>query len=262
MLRVLFDRLSLQCDALLLMRANTQKLTTAAVCTALAVIMCVMTAYLPLSFMPLYLAAFCIFLACKRGSLPYGLLCAAASVGLMFWMTGLTVKWLTFVLIFAPYGILAFFLHRFGYLKLKHALIRLIVIVLYFNLTVGIVYIITVRVMSVGIDGLDLAEWASRVGGYAVLAVIATAVLTPLDFIFSMLSVTVLKKLPAPVTRIKLKNTNPAKVSDNREQKAEKLNAEYDIFGYEINSGPGGSCFEDNSADAETSDKNENNGET
>lgn len=221
------------------MRASTQKLTTAAVCTALAVIMCVFTAYLPLSFMPLYIAAFCIFLACKRGSLTYGLLCAAASIGLMFLMSGLSVKWLAFVVMFAPYGILAYFMHRFTYMKWKSALLRLVITIAYFNATFAALYLITVNVASVGIEGLNIVEWSARVGGYAVLAVIMTVVLTPLDFILSTMSLVVLKKIPAPVTRRDIgkaaappeaiaEEPHVAVDADNPEKKVD------DVFGYEI----------------------------
>lgn len=214
------------------MNAATKKLTTAAVCTALAVIMCVLTAYLPLSFMPLYLAAFCIFVACKRGSLLYGMLCALASVGLMFLMTGLSVKWLMFVLMFAPYGIITYFLHRFDYFKVKKALVRAAIAVVFFNATFGIVYLITTRVLTVGIDGLDITAWADVLGGYPVLALIATVVLLPLDFMFSTMSIVVLKKIPAPVSRAKppASEHTPA---PPRSENAERT-VRYDIFGYEI----------------------------
>ncbi|MDE7405701.1 MAG: hypothetical protein K2M89_02360 [Clostridiales bacterium] len=213
------------------MKVQTKKLTTAAVCTALAVIMCAATAYLPLSFMPLYLAAFCIFLACKRGSIVYGLLCAAASIGLMFLMSGLSVKWLMFVLIFAPYGVLTVALDKLSYFKWKTALIRAAIAIVFFNLTVGVVYLIVTNVLTVGLD-IDVNVWVSKVGGYAVLAVIATVVLVSLDFMFCALSVTVLKKIPANTTKAEL-----IKQKKQAEQKPndEKNQPEYDIFGYEIN---------------------------
>ncbi len=220
------------------MRASTQKLTTAAVCTALAVIMCAMTAYLPLSFMPLFLAAFCIFLACKRGSLAYGLLCAAATIGLMFLMSGLSAKWLALVLVFAPYGVLTYFMHKFNYFKVKSGILRGAVMLVFFNVTVGVVYIVTMRVVGVGIDGLDLAEWANMLGGYVVLAVLATAILMPLDFIFSTLSIVVLKKIPVPVTRLKKPPISDVKNEDKASDTANDK-VEYDIFGYEINGAHG-----------------------
>lgn len=229
LLRVLPYRLPLQHDALLLMTAQTKKLTTAAVCTALAVIMCAMTAYLPLSFMPLFLAAFCIYLACKRGSLVYGLLCAAATIGLMFLMSGLSIKWLILVLIFAPYGIVTTFADKLTYRKVKTGVIRALLMIAFFNLTVGVVYLIAVNVLTVGID-INVSVWVSKVGGYAVFAVVATAVLVPLDFIFSTLSAVVLKKIPARLSKEEI-----LKQKQEKESKPEKPSEpEYDIFGYEI----------------------------
>lgn len=190
------------------MRASTQKLTTAAVCTALAVIMCAMCAYLPLSIMPLYMAAFCIFLAVKRGGVPHGVLCALATVGIMFAMTGLSVKWFFLVFMFAPYGLITPFVHRFNYFKVKSGIVRGLIAAAFFNLTFGFVYLIATRVATVGID-VPIGEWVGHLGGYWVLALVATVVLVPLDFIFSTLAIVVLKKIPAPVTRRKPQGGGP-----------------------------------------------------
>lgn len=220
------------------MKVQTKKLTTAAVCTALAVMLCAMTAYLPLSFMPLFLAAFCIFLACKRGSFVYGVLCAAASVGLMFLMSGLSVKWLAFILIFAPYGLLCSVTDRFTYLKPKTAVLRGLTAVAFFNLTVGIVYVIATNVLTVGLD-INIADWVSKVGGYAVFAVIATVVLVPLDFIFCTLSAVVLKRVPARLDKAEAlkRKKEQADKGGNAEDRQVDNAPQYDIFGYEIKSG-------------------------
>ena len=210
------------------MKVQTKKLTTAAVCTALAVMMCAATAYLPLSFMPLYLAAFCIFLACKRGSLVYGVLCAAASVGLMFLMSGLTVKWLMFILIFAPYGILCVLLDKLAYFKVKTAVIRAAFATAYFSLTVGVVILIATNVLTVGID-ISIPEWVNKAGGYILIEVIAALVLVPLDFIFSVLSIAVLKKIPMRLSKKELPEKKKEGQADDRPQ-----DPEYDIFGYEV----------------------------
>lgn len=196
------------------MRASTQKLTTAAAATALAVILCAMTAYLPLSIMPLYMAAFCIFLAVKRASPVYGALCAVATCGIMFAMTGLTVKWFFLVLMFAPYGIVAAVVHRFNYFKPKSGIIRGIAALCYFNLTFGLVYLVATRLTTVGID-VPITEWVERLGGYPILALIASVVLVPLDFIFSTLSLVVLKRIPMPVERRKKSDVPPPTDGDD-----------------------------------------------
>lgn len=216
------------------MRASTYKLTTAAVCTALAVIMCAMTVYLPLSITPLFVAAFCIFLACKRGGIAYGLICAAATIGLMFLMSGLSVAWIALVLIFAPYGVISYFLHRLDYSELKCALIRGGIILVFFCATLAVVYVIAAKALTGGIaGGIDLIEWVSKLGGYAVFAVVAAAVFLPLDVIFSSLSKTVLKKIPPPATR----DRKQQKLSEQSQQKVSPPQRNnYDIFGYEIQS--------------------------
>ncbi len=184
-----------------------------------------MTAYLPLSIMPLYLAAFCIFLACKRGSLPYGILCAVASTAIMFAMTGLTVKWFFMLFMFAPYGILTYFIHRFSYFKVKWAIVRAVIAVLYFNMTFGFVYLVAVNVATIGLD-IPVLDWADKFGGYAVLAVIATVILVPLDFIFSSLSLVILKKIPSTDVEKRIVPDSPVTTDEGGRK--------FDIFGYEI----------------------------
>lgn len=208
------------------MKSSTRKITISAVCTAFAVIMCAMTAYLPLSFMPLFLAAFCIFTACKRGGLVYGCLCAAATVLLMFFMSGLSVKWLTLVIVFAPYGILCYFIYPFGYFKPVSAVIRIAAVVVFYNATLASVAAIVLHFPEVGSEGLNIAEWVSKLGGYAVLAVAFTAIMLSLDFMFTVLSATVLKKIPDPERKGTKQDSGK-----NDGQTDEK----YDIFGYEIN---------------------------
>ncbi len=234
------------------MRAATKKLTTAAVCTALALVMCVCTAYLPLSIMPLYVAAFCIFLACKRGSLLYGALSAIATVGIMFIMTGLSVKWLFLVLMFAPYGIVTYFIHRFNYFKPKSGIIRGITMAAFFNLTLFFVYLVVTRVVTVGLD-IPMTAWVNRLGGYWAIALIGTVAFLPLDFIFSAMSSVVLKRIPMPVegrkknSDEKLSDIKKSNVygggsdADKRDGESTEPDAEqkadgkkYDIFGYEI----------------------------
>ncbi len=214
--------------------------------------MCVCTAYLPLSIMPLYVAAFCIFLACKRGSLPYGILSAIATIGIMFIMTGLSVKWLFLVLMFAPYGLITYFIHRYNYFKPKTGIIRGLIAAAFFNLTLFFVYLVATRVMTVGLD-IPVTEWVNKLGGYWAIALIGTVAFLPLDFIFSAMSSVVLKRIPMPAEeRKKDKHQELADIKksniyggDGGEDKrdGESVNSEpekgsdgkkYDIFGYEI----------------------------
>ena len=224
--------------ALLLMRAQTKKLTTAAVCTAIAVIMCACTAYLPFSFMPLYIAAFSIFLACKRGSLVYGALCALASIGIMFAMTGLSVSWFLLLFMFAPYGIITYFLHKLTYFKLKSGILRGVIAAAFFNLATGLTYIVAIKAV-IGLD-IPVTDWVNALGGYWVLAIVSTLVLVPLDFIFSALGAVVLKKIPPAERKKPIKSgERTADSADNScadgvDKKSNEGQAEYDIFGYEI----------------------------
>ncbi len=238
------------------MRAQTQKLTTAAVCTALAVIMCAASAYLPLSIMPLYMAAFCIFLAAKRGSLPYGILCAVATVGIMFAMTGLSIKWIFLILMFAPYGIITVFVHKFNYFKPVRGIIRGLIAAAFFNMTFGFVYLIATRVVAVNID-VPIEEWVAKVGGYGVIAVIVTVVFVPLDFIFSTLSMVVLKKIPAPVQKRRPTAADFFASGDTGDP-SESGKRYDDVFGYEIP--PDGGNTEEPNGDSDSDKRDDKDG--
>ncbi len=232
------------------MRASTKKLTTAAVCTALAVVLCALCAYLPLSVMPLYFAAFCIFLAVKRGNKIYGILSAIATVGIMFAFVGLSVKWFFLLFMFAPYGIITSFIQQFTYFKPKTGLLRGLFAILYFNLTFGLVYLVATRVATVGLD-VPIVAWVERLGGYWVLAIVATVILVPLDFIFSATAQIILKKIPAPVDRVK--DADKAAFYAERDAAEKK----YDIFGYEINSEPPQGENKTSDDDSENNDRSE-----
>lgn len=179
--------------------------------------------------MPLYIAAFCIFAACKRSGIGYGALCALASAGLMFLMTGLSVKWLLFVVMFAPYGMTAYALDKLSYFKVKTAILRAALAIVFFNVTLGIVYAIVINVASVGMQGINLTEWSATVGGYAVLAVIATVILVPLDFILYAMSKVVFKRLPGFGERKK-----PPVGEDKDAEAHENTKKVDDVFGYEV----------------------------
>ncbi len=204
--------------------------------------------------MPLYLAAFCIFLACKRGSLPYGILCALATIGVMFALTGLSVSWFMLVLMFAPYGILAYFMHRYTYFHVKSGILRGVVAAAYFNLAIFLVYLVATRIITISLD-IPVLAWIDRLGGYWVLALLGTAVLVPLDFVLSAMSGVVLKRLPAPTAAARVKkeknadsangakeenadNSNPLGLPDVGAEKHDRTtDKHYDIFGYEIKDG-------------------------
>lgn len=124
----------------------------------------------------------------------------------------------------------------------------------FFNLTIFFVYLVATRVIAISLD-IPVLQWIDRLGGYWVLALIGTAVLVPLDFILSAMSLVVLKRLPAPTSAARSKkidshdpaksekgggNDNPLGLPDaDADKTADGKNGEqkekrYDIFGYEI----------------------------
>lgn len=154
-------------------------------CTALGVMFCAMAAYLPLSFTPLYGAAFCIYLSFKRGNVVYGLLCVAATVALTFAMSGLSVTFFLFCLIFAPYGILCRAIDKLEYNKLVPAIIRAVIVLVFLNITMYLAYFTIGKLL---LSDMGVFSFVNNMGNYALFALVASLIFFPLDVMFLMLS--------------------------------------------------------------------------
>lgn len=174
------------------MTPTSRKITTAAVCTALAVICCVLSAYTPLSFMPLYFASFCIFMCFIRGNTVYGLLCAAATIGLTFVMTGLSVTFFMLVLIFAPYGVICAAMNKFNYRSLKKGLIRAAVMLVAINVLLYLTYFTVSHLL---LTDVPLLDWVDTLHGYPIFALVVTVIFAPLDVIFTETAPVVIKRV-------------------------------------------------------------------
>lgn len=185
------------------MTTSARKITTAAVCTAVAVICCALSAYTPLSFTTLYFASFCIFLCFDRSNVVYGLLCAAATVGLTFIMAGLSVTFFMLILIFVPYGIICAAMKKFNYRHLKKGLIRAVVMLVAINVLLFLTYFTVSRLL---LSDLPLIEWVDKFG-YPIFALIATVIFAPLDVIFT-------ETAPIVIKRISVGNPTSAKKQD------------------------------------------------
>ena len=120
------------------------------------------------------------------------------------------------------------FLEKLNYSNVRSGVLRASAVIAYFGITIGIVLLIATNVLTVGID-ISLPEWVNKFGGYILLDFVAMLVLVPLDFIFSVLSVVVLKKIPMRLAKKELLEKKEAEQTD-----AQSKETQYDVFGYEV----------------------------
>lgn len=154
--------------------------------------MCVvLTNYVPLRVSLLMFAALCYYIIfCKCGLL-FGLLDIAVSLLLTFFigaMSPLTPAFLLTAVVFAPYALISYAMKKLYYTKWQTALVRIAVIVVFANLALLFVWLLAAYITSI-----DIAAILAAVGGYAVLAVIVTALTLVFDFLFNQLSIRLLK---------------------------------------------------------------------
>lgn len=147
---------------------------------------------MPLSFMPLYFASFCIYMAFVRGNAFCGFLCAGASIGLTFLMAGLSATFFFLVIIFAPYAVVCALFKKFNYRSVKTAIIRALSMIVIIN---GLLYLAYFTIFKLVLTDIPIMDWVDKMHGYAVFAVVATVIFLPLDVILTEMSPIILKRI-------------------------------------------------------------------
>lgn len=173
--------------------SHTRKITYTAVGAALASVFVFLTnfGWLKVSF--LMAASLVYFVICCKCGVWYGVADAALSLLLVFFTAGITPLSSAFLLtafVFAPYAFIAYFMRKLGYTAWRTACLRLGVVAAFANLA-----FLGVWLCAKWIATIDVAAIADKLGGYAVPALLFTAMALAFDFLFNQLSVRVLKLL-------------------------------------------------------------------
>lgn len=174
-------------------REQTKKLTICAVGAAVSAVCVFITNIVPLSFSLLMFAALCYYIVFLKSGFMYGVVGIVASLLLTFFTGGLTILSPAFLLtaiVFAPFSILAYFIRNFYFTKVKTALIRIAIIIVFANVSLAIVWQVATWITSI-----DLLAIADLVGGYWVFAIIFTVLTVVFDFLFNQLSIRLVKMI-------------------------------------------------------------------
>lgn len=175
------------------MNSPARKVAYSAAAAAIATLSAIAAVYLPLSIAPLVLSSFCFYIAFIKCGPVYGGVAVAATLLIAFFAGGgLNVTFVMLAVIFVPYSIAAFFMKKLSYRKPVQALLRVLITAAVINLTFMCVYFI---VVYVAMGGIDVIGAMNKVGGYAVLALIATAIAVITDFLFTQLASLLMKYL-------------------------------------------------------------------
>lgn len=175
------------------MDSPARKVAYAAAAAAIATLAAIAAAYLPLTVTPYVLCAFCFYVAFLRCGWVYGFLTIAATALITFFAGGgIDSGYIMLLLIFVPYSVAAVLMKKLTYFKLGQALLRILIVAAVINVGLVCTYF---TVVNVAMGGVDVLAAMDKVGGYAVLALIATVIGAATDFLFTQLSALVLKVL-------------------------------------------------------------------
>lgn len=139
----------------------------------------------------LMFAALCYYIVfCKCGFL-YGLADIVVSMLVAFFALGITPLSSAFLLnalIFAPFSILSYFIRKLYYTNWKTAVLRLVIMAAFANLS-----LVGVWFTAKWITTVDIISMAANIGGYGILAMLFTLMALVFDLLFNQLSIRICK---------------------------------------------------------------------
>lgn len=177
--------------------SSGRKIAYAAVGTAIAVVMMVLTCYLPVTVAPLVMISLCYNIVSDKCGLGYGIMTILASVGLGFLccMANIGVM-LVVVIVFVPYSLICLPMKKLDYSSPKKAFARIAVISVFAALSVLFVYLLGGLVAGY----VDLGSLMANIGssfalGYIVVTLVAVVLFVCVDLLFISVGKQIVKKL-------------------------------------------------------------------
>ena len=173
---------------------KTRKITYTAVGAAVSAVCVFLTNFGWLNVSLLMAAALCYYVVCCKCNLWYGVACIVVSLGLAAAVGGV-FSFSAFFLdafIFAPFALISYAIRSWYYTRWQTALLRLLVMAVFANVALVAVWFTAQALL---ITTINIAAIAAKVGGYAVFALIFTAMSLVFDFLFNQLSIRIIKIL-------------------------------------------------------------------
>ncbi|MCL2556651.1 MAG: hypothetical protein FWE03_06545 [Firmicutes bacterium] len=179
--------------------SQTKKLTYTAIATSIAVISLAISVSLSIQLIPILLAALCFYIAFEC-SIIHGFLSIAATLTLTFFIAGgLIAVFIFAAFLAAPYSILAFSIKKITYSAKKTILIRLGIIIVFFNIMFALIVFAMQSFMGDFLFGISLEHIFNLLDGiiigYIVLAILGTLLMIFYDISFIVIIKTLNKHL-------------------------------------------------------------------
>lgn len=171
-------------------KSATQKITFAAIATALASVMIILTNFLPLRISLLMLSALCYFLVFDKAGLFYGFLTIAASILISFFTKPFSSAFFLTVLVFAPYSVLAYFIKKLLFTNVKTVILRIAIMIAYSSLSFFAVYAF-MQWLAAAIDFEVLSYVLTY--SYIGITLLYSLAFIVFDFMFNQLSIRISK---------------------------------------------------------------------
>lgn len=170
-------------------RDATRRITYSAVCTAIAVTVILISHFSPMRIVPLILASLAFYIAFVRCGALYGIVTVAVSVLICFFVSGINTTFLFLCVVFAPYALIAFFMHKLSYKIMWQAIVRFAVTAVFFAACFAVMVVLIDYI--VGTSLMTLIEKIGKVWAGVIIVVAAL----PVDFFFCYASDRIIKLL-------------------------------------------------------------------
>lgn len=170
-------------------RDVTRRITYSAVCVAISAVAVLLSQLSPARIVPLVLCSLCFYIAFVRCGVLYGVITAAATMVICFFISGINATFLFLCIVFAPYSALAFLMRKLSYRVTKQLIIRLVVATLFFA-----VAFVVLMLLFDKLAGTSLTALIDKLGKPLAGVMVVIAVL-PVDLFFSYAAEKILKAL-------------------------------------------------------------------
>lgn len=157
---------------------NSKKIAYAGACVAISQIGVLLSAFTPAQIVPLIIVSLAVYVAFRRCGLLYGIISAVACVLLAFAITGLRLTFVFTAILFVPYAVVAYAMHKLPYQPLRYALIRLLIA----GLTFLVAFLLIVLLFDV-IAGTAITSIIEKIG-LVPTALVVMVVCLPVDLFF------------------------------------------------------------------------------
>ncbi|MBR2988390.1 MAG: hypothetical protein IKC64_01550 [Clostridia bacterium] len=157
---------------------NSKKIAYAGACVAISQIGVLLSAFTPVQIVSLIIVSLAIYVAFRRCGVIYGIISAVACALLTFAITGVRITFIFTTVLFIPYAVIAYAMHKLPYQPIKFALLRLLIV----GITFFSAFLLITLLFDV-IAGTTMATIITKIG-IVPTALVVMVVCLPVDLFF------------------------------------------------------------------------------